>query len=280
MRTSIERVSIHGGHSGEFCGHAEDALAEIVAAYLAKGYAWVGITEHMPPLSDAYRYAEETAAGLDAATLAERFARYADTVRHLQRIHADDLTLFLGMEIETYPGSVAFARKLMDTHRLDYLVGSVHHVGAVPIDVSQAEYARAAAAAGGITPLYCRYFDEQFEMLTALTPKVVGHFDLIRIFDDDYPARIRTPEIWQRVLRNLDYIRDRGLILDINLRALFKGAADPYPCRPILDQIAEMGIAVAPGDDSHGVASVGACWEEGMAALAAAEVPLVWTRPA
>jgi histidinol-phosphatase (PHP family) len=108
----------------------------------------------------------------------------------------------------------------------------------------------------------------------------VGHFDLIRIFDHDYLARIRRPEVWRRVVRNLGLIRDQGLILDINLRALFKGAADPYPCRPILDQIVEMGIAVAPGDDSHGVASVGACWEEGMAALKAASVPLVWTRPA
>jgi histidinol-phosphatase (PHP family) len=120
----------------------------------------------------------------------------------------------------------------------------------------------------------------QYEMLTTLRPKVVGHFDLIRIFDNDYLTRIRRPEVWRRVIRNLEYIRNRDLILDINMRALFKGAADPYPCRSILEQIAKMGIKVAPGDDSHGVATVGACWETGMAALTAAGVPLVWTRPA
>jgi histidinol-phosphatase (PHP family) len=280
MSASAERVSIHGGHSGEFCSHAEDALSEIVAAYVAKGYTWVGITEHMPPVSDDYRYEEETAAGLDAARLAERFARYVDAARRLQRTHADDLTLFVAMEIETYPGSIDLAKTLITEHDLDYVVGSIHHVDAVPIDASQADYARAAAAVGGITALYCRYFDEQYEMLTTLTPAVVGHFDLIRIFDDDYLARIRRPEVWRRVVRNLGLIRDQGLILDINLRALFKGAADPYPCHPILRQVAEMGIKVAPGDDSHGVASVGACWKEGMAALEAVGVPLIWTRPA
>jgi histidinol-phosphatase (PHP family) len=280
MADAVERVSIHGGHSGEFCNHAEDSLEAVVAAYIAKGYTWVGLTEHMPPVSDDYRYAEETAAGLDAGRLAERFERYVRTARRLQRAHADETTLFVAMEIETYPGSIDLAKTLMARYDLDYLVGSVHHVAAVPIDSSQAEYARAAAICGGLSALYCRYFDQQYEMLTELNPAVVGHFDLIRIFDEDYDDRIRKPEVWRRVVRNLAYIRDRGLILDINQRALFKGALDPYPCKPVLRQIAEMGIKIAPGDDSHGVGTVGVCWEAGMAALTAAGVPLIWTRPA
>jgi histidinol-phosphatase (PHP family) len=279
MNTSVERVSIHGGHSGEFCGHAEDSLEAVVAAYIAKGYTWVGLTEHMPPVSDAYRYAEEAAAGRDADRLAADFARYVRTARRLQRTHAGRLTLFVAMEIETYPGSFDLAKRLIAQHDLDYVVGSLHHVDGIPIDVSQAEYARAAAFCGGLTPLYCRYFDLQHEMLTQLNPAVVGHLDLIRIFDEDYHERILKPDVWQRIIRNLDYIRDQGLILDINLRALFKGAPDPYPCHPILRKIVEMGLKVAPGDDSHGVSTVGACWEAGMAALTAAGVPLIWTRP-
>jgi histidinol-phosphatase (PHP family) len=280
MNAFVERVSIHGGHSGEFCSHAEDTLADIVTAYIAKGYAWVGITEHMPPVSDAYRYVEETTAGLDAPRLAERFERYVKTARRLQEAYADDLTLLVAMEIETYPGSIELAKTLIAEYDLDYIVGSIHHVDGIPIDSGQSEYASAVAAAGGISPLYCRYFDEQYEMLSTLNPAAVGHFDVIRVFDDDYPKRIHEPEVWRRVVRNLEYIRSQDLILDINLRALFKGASDPYPCHPILRQVAEMGIKVAPGDDSHGVASVGACWDEGMAALEAVGMPLIWTRPA
>jgi histidinol-phosphatase (PHP family) len=279
METPVERVSIHGGHSGEFCNHAQDSLEAVVAAYIAKGYAWVGLTEHMPPVSDGYCYPDEVAAGLDAGRLAARFERFVSTARRLQRTHADEISIYVAMEIETYPGSLDLAETLADRHDLDYLVGSVHHVDAIPIDSSQAEYARATAVAGGLSALYCRYFDQQYEMLKRLTPAVVGHFDLIRIFDEDYHKRILKPEVWQRVVRNLEFIRDRGLILDVNLRALFKGAPEPYPCKPILRQIAEMDIAVAPGDDSHGVATVGACWEEGMAALRAAGIPLVWTLP-
>ena len=49
-------VSVHGGHSGQFCGHAKNTLEEIVLAYIDKGYPWVGITEHMPPVADAFVY--------------------------------------------------------------------------------------------------------------------------------------------------------------------------------------------------------------------------------
>ncbi|MDJ0782230.1 MAG: histidinol-phosphatase [Desulfosarcinaceae bacterium] len=280
MTASIERVSIHGGHSGEFCNHAEDSLAAVVAAYIARGYAWVGLTEHMPPVNDTFCYPEEREAGLDAAQMRVRFARYVRTARRLQRIHAAELTLFVGMEVETYPGSIALARELAVEYELDYLLGSIHHVDAIPIDYNQAEYARAAAVAGGLTALYCRYFDQQYEMLVELAPAAVGHFDLIRIFDPDYTERLRNPEVWQRVVRNLTHMRDNGLILDVNLRALLKGAPDPYPCPSILHQAAELGLHVAPGDDSHGVDSVGACWAEGMAALQAAGVPLIWKRPA
>lgn len=280
METTVERVSIHGGHSGSFCSHAEDSLDAIIATYIAKGYVWVGLTEHMPPVSDDYLYPEERAVGLDTTKMLERFERYVNTARSLQRKHANELDIIVAMEVETYPGSVELAKKLITKYNLDYVVGSIHHVNAIPIDYSQAEYARAAAMAGGLSQLYCRYFDEQYEMLTELNPAAVGHFDLIRIFDGAYAERIRKPEVWQRVIRNLEYISDQGLILDINLRALFKGAPDPYPCKPILRQIAEMGLNVAPGDDSHGVASVGGGWEAGMAALEDAGVSLSWERPA
>lgn len=280
MDISVERVSIHGGHSGSFCNHAEDSLEAIVAAYIAKGYTWVGLTEHMPPVSDDFLFPEEREAGLTADRMAARFGQYVHTARRLQQTHADDIDLLVAMEVETYPGSVDLAKKLIETYDLDYVVGSIHHVDAITIDFNQAEYARAAAVAGGLRKLYCRYFDQQYEMLSELKPAAVGHFDLIRIFDQDYRERILKPEVWQRVVRNLEYIRDQGMILDINLRALFKGATDPYPCKPILRQIAEMGIKVAPGDDSHGAATVGACWEAGLAALTAAGVSLEWSRPA
>ena len=79
------RVSVHGGHSGQFCGHAKNTLEEIVKAYIAQGYRWVGLTEHMPPDRIEHGYPEEADAGLSAKDQYARFTEYITTARHLQK---------------------------------------------------------------------------------------------------------------------------------------------------------------------------------------------------
>ena len=84
-----------------------------------------------------------------------------------------------------------------------------------------------------------------------------GIFDLIRIHDDKYKNRILKPDIWRRIIRNLELIKEKDLIMDFNLRALSKGASEPYISSEILKQVKSLNIPVVPGDDSHGIDDVG-----------------------
>lgn len=253
----IRYVSVHGGHSGEFCDHAKDDLEDIIEQYIKMEFAWVGITEHVPPPTDAQRYPDEIEKGTTAAFIQERFARYMAHCRHLQAKYKKKLTLFVGFETETWNGCLPYIQELVQQFRPDYIVGSVHHVDDICIDYSSELYHGAARAVGGIDALYCRYFDQQHEMLLTLKPAVAGHFDLIRIFDTAYEERLKRPEIWQRITRNLACIKTLDTALDFNLRALKKGAVEPYVSKAILHQAAHMGIRIIPGDDSHGVADIG-----------------------
>ena len=251
-------VSAHGGHSGQFCLHAHDTLADLVDEYARQGFNWVGITEHMPPTEDGFLYPDEREAGLTARHLQDQFARYVETARKLQQDYRDRLTLYVGMETEYYPGALDFAKQLKSQYGLDYLVGSVHHVDGRCFDFSPADYQQAFDEHGGYEPLYCAYFDAQLAMINELHPEVVGHFDLIRLHDPDYPTRLQCPAVEQRMERNLKRIQELGLILDYNARALLKGADEPYVSVPVLHKALELGIDLLPGDDSHGVDSVGA----------------------
>jgi len=276
---TTELVSIHGGHSGQFCNHAQDTLEEIIQAYIAKGFSWVGITEHMPPSADRFLYPEERSLGLDVQSMQTRFSRYMTEARRLQQGYADRLEIFIGFETETYTDSTPTVQALMQTYQPDYIVGSVHHVDDIAFDYSLKEYQRAIQATGDIEALYCRYFDQQYEMIRALQPAVVAHFDLIRLFDPDYDMRWRQPAIEQRITRNLKCIRQLDLILDFNVAALRKGAAEPYVSKPILTQALELGIALVPGDDAHSVDTAGAYIAEGMAVLEAAGLQPDWRKP-
>ena len=280
MASSPDRVSVHGGHSGEFCGHAEDTLEEIVRAYIAHGYTWVGITEHMPPERDALSYPDELAAGLNAVDQQARFAGYMSTCRRLRDKYASQIRILVAFETEAYSGYEKWVPAVREECKPDYIVGSVHQINDELFDGSPEWYRAAADTVGGVDALYCAYFDRQYEMISKLRPEVIGHFDLVRIFDPDYRARLVKPFVWDRVMRNLEAIRDLGSILDFNLAALKKGQPEPYVCRPVLEQALKMGIAVVPGDDSHGVGNVDRHWDEGICFLREAGCDLNWKCPA
>ena len=276
--SAIDLVSVHGGHSGEFCGHATDALADVVQAYVDAGFAWACLTEHMPPPTRAAIPEDE--AEWDLPALSARFRRYFAEARRLQVQRKDDITLYVGFETEACRGYQAAVRAAMRAFAPDLVVGSVHHVGEILFDYSEANYRRAVAAAGGIENFYCAYFDSQLELVNAIRPAVVGHFDLVRIFDADYAERWQVPAIAERVRRNLARIAELGLILDFNVRALAKGQPEPYPAAPWLREALALGIDVVPGDDSHGVATVGRHMGEAIARLQAAGASCRWRRPA
>ncbi len=68
-------------------------------------------------------------------------------------------------------------------------------------------------------------------MIQAVRPFVVGHFDLVRIHDPDYAARVLLPEIAAKIDRNLDLIKYLNLVMDLNLRPLAK-VKNPIPPDP------------------------------------------------
>ena len=71
---------------------------------------------------------------------------------------------------------------------------------------------------------------------------------------------MRLESVRNRISRNLGLIRDLNLILDVNLRGFDKPASEQYPLREILSEAIQLGVAVVPGDDSHGVESIGRNW--------------------
>ncbi len=125
-------VSIHGGHSGQFCNHAQDTLEGIILAYIEHSFTWVGITEHIPPLSNDLLYPEEVEAGLTADGMYTRFADYMATARRLQQKYADQLDILIGFETEAFQGYEVFVKQLVADFSPDFIVGSIHHINNIP----------------------------------------------------------------------------------------------------------------------------------------------------
>jgi len=123
--------------------------------------------------------------------------------RRLQKKYSREIEIFAAMETETCSGYQEFIPFLTKTFHPDYIVGSIHFVDDIGFDYSKEEYDIAVRGAGGRDELYCRYFDQQYEMILRLKPDVVGHFDLVRIFDSDYKKRFEDKVIQKKLFEIL-----------------------------------------------------------------------------
>ncbi|KAI0592821.1 histidinol phosphate phosphatase HisJ family protein [Biscogniauxia sp. FL1348] len=284
-------------HSGQFCpGHAKDQLEEVIRHAISLGYTTMGLTEHMPRTHLEDLYPEE----LDnpEASLAELFPRHAAYLLEAARLrakYADQIELLIGFEGEWLrPAYGALVAELAAHADVDYFIGSLHHVNGVPIDYDRAYYLRAQAScsrrgsapappAGGDEEgeerMYEVYYDQQYEMLTALRPRVVGHFDLVRLLSSDpgRDVRQRWPGVWARVRRNLAHVAGYGGWLECNSSALRKGLAEPYPCRAVAEEWLRLGGRFTLSDDSHGIAQLGTNYARALDYLAGLGVTEVWT---
>jgi len=149
----------------------------------------------------------------------------------------------------------------------------------IPIDYDTAMYRKARDAAGETDEqLFDDYFDLQFEMLRTLQPKVVGHFDLIRLLSDKPDRDLREWKgVWAKVERNLELVVEQGGLLEINTSALRKGLQQPYPRKEICEVFLSLGGKLTLSDDSHGTTQVGTNFEKAFSFLDDLGVKEVWT---
>lgn len=232
----------HHSHSGQFCpGHAVDSLEDCIRAAIARGLIVFGLTEHMPR-HDVDFYPEEKKSGATLASHIENENAYFMAATRLRERYKDRIGLPLGFESDWIRSeSKDLIEQSIKSHNFDYFIGSVHHVHATPIDYDQQMYYAARYKAGGTDEkLFEDYFDAQYNMLQAVRPPVVGHFDLIRLRSNDPDVSggwQQIEAVWSKALRNLDFVASYGGLLEVNTAALRKGMAEPYPKKEIIEVI-------------------------------------------
>lgn len=262
------KVSLHGGHSGEYCEHARSTLRELLEAAVRYGYHTFGVTEHAPRLDERFLYPEEIEIGYDVARLESDFDAYAKAVGPLADEFADRLTVLRGFEIEVVPQDryVALMEGYRRRYGFDYIVGSVHYVDEMQIDGWRDRFEEAVLYFGTLENLAVRYYTRVAEMVRALQPEVVGHLDLIRR-NAPPDARLDTPPIRRAAGEAMEAIRGCDAILDVNTAGYRKGLGSPYPAPWLVRLANDMGIGLCFGDDSHAPADIGAGVDDARAYL-------------
>ncbi|KIK64233.1 hypothetical protein GYMLUDRAFT_241416 [Collybiopsis luxurians FD-317 M1] len=174
----------HHSHSGQFCKHANGTLKDVVLEAIRKGFRVYSLSEHVP------RYRTEDLDG--ARALGAQFDAFLDEAHRLKVHYASQIILLVGLETD-YITSIDLDRfdALLERHgdRIEYIVGSIHHVGGILIDFDIDTFNRALAHQPGgsvdeqMEAFLCSYFEAQFELMQRYRPEIIGHVDLCRLYN-------------------------------------------------------------------------------------------------
>lgn len=262
--TESWKFSLHGGHSGDFCGHGKGTLRAFLIRAIEFGYSTFGVACHAPRPESKYMSKDELDVGLTPNDLFLNFTGYAVESKRLQGEFAGRLEVLRGVEAECVPSDryVQLIRDLEREYDLDYIVGSVHWVHDVPIDESREELQRAAEISGGLEALAIDYYRTLAKMINDLRPNIVGHIDVLRKFAGEAPE-LATKRVKAVAYEVLDVCAKRGTMIEVNVRGYDQGLVTPYPDRWLLLRAHEAGIPISLGDDSHSPESVGQNMERG-----------------
>ncbi|KAG9082525.1 histidinolphosphatase [Ceratobasidium sp. 370] len=235
----------HHSHSGQFCKHAVGTLEDVVQAAISAGFEVYGLTEHVPRYRKEDLYPEE--ADLNPADLARTFDLYIQEAQRLKAAYTDQITLLIGLETDFITtNDLNQLETLLERYagQIEYVVGSVHHCGGIPIDFDKPTFEKAVASfsesPGTITydtPTTCQvaylnaYFDAQLQLMQRVHPEVIGHLDLCRL----YTPKLSLQDVWPRVERNIRYAIDYGAVFELNAAAFRKGWDSAYPGREIVE---------------------------------------------
>jgi histidinol-phosphatase (PHP family) len=167
----------------------------------------------------------------------EQFNRYLDEAHRLKTQYASQITLLVGLETEFITGTDLDNLEALLTRvgdRIEYIVGSVHHVNGIPIDFDLATYDKSLHSLGGKTAQHAQelflsaYFDAQYDVIHRFHPEIIGHIDLCRLYNPelklpDYPLA------WQKLERNILHAIDYGALFEVNAAAFRKKWVTAYP---------------------------------------------------
>jgi histidinol-phosphatase (PHP family) len=199
-----------------------------------------GFSEHAPMEFDSYyrlNFSEMNA--------------YESDVLELKNKYQNEIKILLGYEVDYLNG---YMDKRVLNADVDYLIGSVHFLKEWGFDNPEFidEYKNR-----DIEQIWQEYFDAIESMAKMGSFDIVGHLDLIKIFNFMPKKDIRTI-----ATKALKAIKQSNMVIELNTAGLRKPIKEIYPSPILLELAYEMDIPITFSSDAHAIGQVGYRYEE------------------
>lgn len=232
-----------------FCDGKEEPLAYVKKA-IELGFKALGFSSHAPVLFEN-----------NYSIPQEKLLDYCREIENLKALYKNQIELFLGLEADFIPNKTHDFSYFRKACKLDYIIGSIHLV-AHPISneiwfidggiQEKWDHGLELVFGGDIKAGVKAFYHQTNQMIEEQKPDILGHFDKIKMHNKN--RFFTQEEFWyqQLIKESLTLIKQKGLILEINTRGLYKGRCQElFPSIPIIQKAQEMGIPLMLNTDAH-----------------------------
>ncbi len=260
-------------HTHSIYSDGKSEPREIVEEAVRQGLVQLGFSEHGPlPFGNTF------------SVKAERMPDYVAEIHRLRDEYKDRIDIFCGLEADYITGVSETFAVTKEKYHLDYLIGGVHLVGQSSnpeelwfIDGSKWEVYDEGLQKffdGDIRRGVRRFYEQTNEMLEHEQFDIIAHFDKIKMHNRD--RYFHEDESWYRSLamETLDLIREKGVIMEVNTRGIYKKRYNGfYPSPWLLEEACKMRIPVIISSDAHHYSELTLEFESAEEAIRAAGYP-------
>jgi len=215
------------------CNHAQGSMDEYIQNAIKQGIKIYGFSDHAP-----MEYDKKYRMSFDDMNI------YENWIDKLQKKYSQ-IKILKGYEVDFTP----MVDKRVLQRDVDYLIGSIHFLDNWGFD--NPEFL-AVWHERDIDDVYKEYFDLIVKLAESKLFNIVGHLDLIKVFNfkPNKDIKILAKDA-------IEAIADNNLVVEINTAGFRKTVKEPYPSTTLLEMIKEKNIDITFGSDAHSPNQVG-----------------------
>ena len=205
------------------------------------GIAELGVSEHIHRFTEALEIWDHPFWRQNAR---DDLGGYCDFVR--------STPLRLGIEMDFIPGREDRIANVLDAHEFDYVVGSVHFVGAAAVDWDDYDVWR-----GENDPdkIWRRYFDVIAETARSGLYDILAHPDLVKYWGHGRPQPERDVRFHYEPA--IEAIAESGIAVEVSTAGWRKPVDELYPSDAFAEMCVDAGAVFALSSDAHVPEDVG-----------------------
>ena len=259
-------------HTHSIYSDGKSLPREIMEEAIRQGLTTIGFSEHSPlPFDNTF------------SVKSADMPRYVAEIAQLKAEFKDKIDIYCALEADYLTGVSEPFSVTKEKYHLDYLIGGVHLVidpalrqaqGPAKSKVIEPVEMPAISADeiwfidgpkwevydeglqkffnGDIRRAVRRFFEQSNEMIENEQFDIIAHFDKIKMHNRD--RYFHEDEPWYRklALETLDLIREKGLVMEINTRGIYKKRYNGfYPSPWLMEEACKMGVPAIISADAH-----------------------------